>query len=103
MFTTGAARIPRTTKHAMTTGIGRCITLRAVRAQRPSSFGVIALRRITPLSTLCPKIASNAGSANIAPETAREITATPARPKDFKKLSGKNKSEAIVTKTVKPE
>ncbi|CAB4664905.1 unannotated protein [freshwater metagenome] len=62
----------------MTTGIGRRITKRAVDAQRPSLFGMIALLRTTPLSILCPSIAKIAGSGISAPATASATTDVPA-------------------------
>ena len=70
--------IANTAMTAITTGIGRRITVRAVCAQRPSSFGVIALLRTTPLSTFSPRIARSAGRAMTAPTIANEITAMPA-------------------------
>ena len=61
-----------------TTGTGRAITVRAVFAQRPSSFGVRPLFRMTPLSTRFPKMARSAGSGMSAPKIAKSVTTTPA-------------------------
>ena len=44
----------------------------------PSSFGVIALLRMTALSMRFPKIAKSAGSATSEPKTAIVTTVTPA-------------------------
>ena len=103
MLVIGAAMIPRITKERTTAATGRFITRRAVCAQRPSSFGVIAERRTTPLSIFDPITARIAGRPIIAPTTASATTDTPAYPNDFKKGSGKKVSDNKVTSTVMPE
>ena len=103
MFVIGAAMIPRITKERTTAATGRFITRRAVCAQRPSSFGVIAERRTTPLSIFDPIRARIGGKPMIAPTTASATTDTPAYPNDFKNGSGKNVSDNKVTRTVMPE
>ena len=103
MLVIGAAITPRMTKERTTAATGRFITRRAVCAQRPSSFGVIAERRTTPLSILDPIRARIAGKPTIAPTTAIATTDTPAYPNDFKNGSGKKVSENKVTSTVIPE
>ena len=95
--------IPRITKERTTAATGRFITRRAVCAQRPSSFGVIAERRTTPLSIFDPIRARIGGNPIIAPTTASATTDTPAYPNDFKKGSGKKVSDNKVTNTVIPE
>ena len=52
MFAIGAANMPMIISDSKTTAVGRFITIRAVCAQRPSSFGVIEDLRMTPLSIL---------------------------------------------------
>ena len=99
----GAAITLSAIKVSNTTGTGRFMTKRAVCAQRPSSFGVIAERRTTPLSTRLPIKARIGGSPKIAPITASATTETPAYPNDLRKGSGKKVSETIVTRTVIPE
>ena len=103
MFVIGAAMIPRITNDSTTALTGRFITRRAVCAQRPSSFGVIADLRTTPLSIRSPRIARIGGNPNNAPITASATTDTPAYPNDCKKGSGKNVSDNKVTNTVIPE
>ena len=61
-----------------TAATGRFITKRAVCAQRPSSFGVIADLRTTPLSMRSPSNAKIGGNPNNAPITASATTDTPA-------------------------
>ena len=103
MFLRGAAKIPKTIRAKRTTATGRFITIRAVCAQRPSSFGVIADLRITPLSTLGPTKARIGGRPKSAPATASATTDVPAYPNDLRNGSGKKVSESRVTKTVRPE
>ena len=74
----GSAMTIKIAREAITTGIGRAITKRAVFAQRPSSFGVSPLLRVTPLSTRLPRIANSAGSGISAPKIAKRVTTTPA-------------------------
>ncbi len=70
--------IPRMTSDKTTAETGRLITKRAVRAQRPSSFGVIADLRTTPLSMRSPRRAKIGGNPKRAPITASATTETPA-------------------------
>ena len=70
--------IPKTISERITIAVGRFITKRAVSAQRPSSFGVIADLRITPLSMRWPIRARIGGKPMIAPTTASATTDTPA-------------------------
>ena len=74
----GAAMIPRITTDKTTALTGRFITRRAVFAQRPSSLGVIADLRTTPLSMRSPSSAMIGGNPNNAPITASATTDTPA-------------------------
>ncbi|CAB4848366.1 unannotated protein [freshwater metagenome] len=99
----GAERIEITMREMRTIGTGRRITKRAVVAQRPSSLGVIALLRITPLSILRPIITRIAGNGMRAPATARVTTEIPAYPKDLRKANGNIISARRVTNTVRPE
>jgi len=73
MFVIGVAMIPRITKERTTAATGRFITRRAVCAQRPSSFGVIAERLTTPLSIFDPIRARIGGSPTSAPTTASNL------------------------------